>query len=144
MPSHIVLSHQPFQPLIRKPRDHGADGDRLSAAPIITGARSIPSLKTKTVSLRRSRNAKLRCGDLADLGSLPRRLSRQCERANFVRLYRCIQSRNGNLSLFGGTYPWRSPDDLVPAFDAIKQADIRGLITCPTVWLSRIAMSSPG
>lgn len=42
-----------------------------------------------------------------------------------------FKAATANLSLFGGTYPWRSPDDLVPAFDAMKQADIRGLITCP-------------
>src|SRR5215475_142201 len=38
----------------------------MSAAPTITGARPIPGLTTKTVPLRRSSNAKLRCGDLAD------------------------------------------------------------------------------
>jgi putative ABC transport system substrate-binding protein len=42
-----------------------------------------------------------------------------------------FKAATANLGLFGGTYPWRSPDDLVPAFDAMKQADIRGLITCP-------------
>jgi ABC-type uncharacterized transport system substrate-binding protein len=35
------------------------------------------------------------------------------------------------LGLFDATYPWRSPDDLVSTFDAMKQADIQGLITCP-------------
>src|SRR6516162_11711267 len=38
----------------------------MSAAPTITGARPIPSLRTKTAPLRRSSNAKLRCGELAD------------------------------------------------------------------------------
>src|SRR5262249_44301672 len=50
----------------------------MSAAPTITGARPIPSLRTKTVPLRRSSNAKLRCGELADgvgpIRSLIRRL----------------------------------------------------------------------
>ena len=42
-----------------------------------------------------------------------------------------FKAATASLGLFGGTYPWRSPDDLVPTFDAMKQADIRGLITCP-------------
>jgi putative ABC transport system substrate-binding protein len=42
-----------------------------------------------------------------------------------------FKAATANLGLFGSTYPWPSPDDLVPAFDAMKQADIRGLITCP-------------
>ena len=36
-----------------------------------------------------------------------------------------------DLGLFGSIYPWRSPDELVPTFDAMKQADVQGLITCP-------------
>src|SRR5262249_32940148 len=44
----------------------------MSAAPTITGARPIPGLTTKTVPLRRSSNARLRCGDLADgVGPIP-------------------------------------------------------------------------
>jgi len=42
-----------------------------------------------------------------------------------------FKAATANLGLFGGTYPWRSPDELVPAFDAMKQADMQGLITCP-------------
>src|SRR6516162_4445681 len=38
----------------------------MSAAPTTTGARPIPSLRTKTAPLRRSSNAELRCGELAD------------------------------------------------------------------------------
>src|SRR5262249_16428301 len=38
----------------------------MSAAPTIAGARPIPSLRTKTAPLRRSSNAELRCGELAD------------------------------------------------------------------------------
>jgi putative tryptophan/tyrosine transport system substrate-binding protein len=45
-----------------------------------------------------------------------------------------LQSYDREAGLFGATYQWRSPDDLVPAFDAMKQADIQGLITCPDGW----------
>jgi putative tryptophan/tyrosine transport system substrate-binding protein len=42
-----------------------------------------------------------------------------------------FKAATANLGLIGANYPWRSPDELVPAFDAMKQADIQGLITCP-------------
>jgi putative tryptophan/tyrosine transport system substrate-binding protein len=45
-----------------------------------------------------------------------------------------FKATTAKLGLFGATYQWRSPDDLVPAFDAMKQADIQGLITCPDGW----------
>ena len=38
------------------------------------------------------------------------------------------------LGLSNHTFLWRSPDELVPAFDAMKQADIQALITCPDGW----------
>jgi putative tryptophan/tyrosine transport system substrate-binding protein len=41
-----------------------------------------------------------------------------------------FKAATANLGLFGGTYPWRSPDELVPAFDAMKQG-VQALITCP-------------
>ena len=41
-----------------------------------------------------------------------------------------FKAATANLGLFGGTYPWRSPDELVPAFDAMKQG-FQALITCP-------------
>jgi putative tryptophan/tyrosine transport system substrate-binding protein len=42
-----------------------------------------------------------------------------------------FKAATAKLGLFGGTYQWRSPDELVPALDAMKRADIQGLITCP-------------
>jgi putative tryptophan/tyrosine transport system substrate-binding protein len=41
-----------------------------------------------------------------------------------------FKAATANLGLFGGTYPWRLPDELVPAFDAMKQG-VQALITCP-------------
>ena len=38
------------------------------------------------------------------------------------------------LGLSNHTFLWRSPDELVPAFDAMKQAGIQALITCPDGW----------
>jgi putative tryptophan/tyrosine transport system substrate-binding protein len=43
-------------------------------------------------------------------------------------------SATATLGLSNHTFLWRSPDELVPAFDAMKQVDIQALITCPDGW----------
>jgi putative ABC transport system substrate-binding protein len=42
-----------------------------------------------------------------------------------------FKAGTAKLGVFDGTYQWRALDELVPAFDAMKRAEIEGLITCP-------------
>jgi ABC-type uncharacterized transport system substrate-binding protein len=42
-----------------------------------------------------------------------------------------FKAATAKLGLSGGTYQWRAAEELVSALDAMKGADIQGLITCP-------------